>query len=265
MNKLGNNTKTAKAEKFNYENLIMHFSPLKKARTILKAHNVEVLKLLQKRIGGTIDSNLLNEGLKINVCKFAGACAKYCLDTSGHGKFSNVQIARTAKTLHYLMHKPEFLNELEKEVKNAIKRTKKKGLKLAVRLNGTSDLDFTSFISREAVENKDFSEVQFYDYTKDFKRFNRFLSGNLPKNYYLTFSYDRLNHKKVYSYEAMLLTYLERGAKIAIIEDDLKALIAKNPTFGNYAVIDGDDHDLRFLDKNVKGGAMVSLKLKKTK
>lgn len=258
MNKLGNNTKTAKAEKYNYENLIMHFSPMKKARTILKANNVEVLKLLHKRIGSAIDTSLLNEALKINVCKFSGACSKYCLDTAGRGKFSNVQIARTAKTLHYLMHSEQFLNELHREVNNAIKRTKKKNLKLAIRLNGTSDIDFSSFIGL-------FPAVQFYDYTKDYLRFNRFLSGNLPKNYYLTFSYDRLNHKKTPNYEAMLLTYLERGAKIAIIEDDLKALIAKNPTFGNYAVIDGDDHDLRFLDKKVKGGAMVSLKLKKTK
>ena len=258
MKKLGNNSKTARAEKFNYENLIMHLSPLKKAGMILKAHNLEALSLLQKRLGGKIDSNLLNKAVKINVCPYAGACAKYCLDTSGRGKFSNVQIARTAKTLHYLMHSDQFLNELKREVNNAIKRTKKKGLKLAVRLNGTSDLDFTDFIGS-------LPEVQSYDYTKDYLRFNRFMSGNLPKNYYLTFSYDRLNHKKTENYESMLLTYLERGAKIAIIENDLKALIAKNPTFGNYAIIDGDDHDLRFMDDNIKGGAMVSLKLKKIK
>lgn len=262
MNKLNNNSKTVKSLAYGYENLIMHLSPVKKAGRVLKSHESEVTRLVNKRLGRVVDAAALKKAARVNTCPHAGACSKYCLDQAGRGKFSNVQIGRAAKTLAYTLDKELFINELELEINRVWNRAFQRGFKLAVRLNGTSDCDFTELIDNMNIWNKSL-RIEFYDYTKNMARFNRFLSGNLSSNYYLTFSYDKKNHAKTPDYEAILLTYLERGAKIAIIEADYEALCTKNNAFMNYKRIDGDKHDLRFKDQRVKGGAFVMLKFKK--
>jgi hypothetical protein len=257
MSKLGNNSKTVKSLKYGYENLILHFSPLKKAFNILKNHKKQVKHLAKKRLNYKLSKSHELLIKNFNSCPYSGVCATYCLDTSGRGKFSTVQIARAAKTIHYIIDKENFDIELKQEITRNIKRVKKNGLKLAIRLNGTSDINFTYIYD-------EFKTVNFYDYTKNINLFKQFMKGLLPNNYYMTFSYDKLNHKKIKGYEKFMLELLEQGHKIAIIESDLQEIIKNNPSFKNYSTIDGDKHDLRFLDKKIKNGAFVSLKLKKT-
>lgn len=172
-----------------------------------------------------------------NVCPFASpGCTKACLYTSGMGKFSNVQEARIRKTVEFFKDRQGFLDRLAKDVEKAVKYAEKKGMKCCFRLNGTSDINWASlFIPK-------FPELQFYDYTKGF---NRVIENELS-NYHLTFSRSEKNQEQV-------LEILEKGHNAAVV-------FKKVPTeWQGFEVVDGDQSDLRFLDKK---GVVVGLKAK---
>jgi len=182
---------------------------------------------------------------KINLCPHASAgCAAACLVGSGKGGvFSNVIQGRQNKTEYFLAERVEFLNQLVTEITKAIKKQKGKDTPV-FRLNGTADIRYEKF---KIFEGKNifelFPEVQFYDYTKNYLRFDQ----NLPKNYDLTFSRSETNHDKA-------MEILKKGYNVAMVFDEV-------PTeYEGYEVINGDEHDLRFLDKK---GVIVGLKYKK--
>lgn len=119
-------------------------------------------------------------------------------------------------------------------------------MKLAIRLNGTSDICYENII---VDDNKNifelFPEVTFYDYTKDYTRRDA-LKGKW-KNYHLTFSRSesKKNHTKA-------LELLEQGVNVAVVFDKLPKKFAK------VTVINGDETDLRFLDKKNKVVGLVA-------
>lgn len=173
----------------------------------------------------------------INTCPFASrGCKKACLYSAGRGKFSNVQKARINKTKLFRDNLTAFMYNIEKDILKAKRRAQKLGMKLSIRLNGTSDIRW------ERVRNKQgknifelFPEVQFYDYTKDFKRLNA-LTGKWS-NYHLTFSLSEGNKKHA-------LKLAEKGINVAVV------FSGKLPEqWHGFPVISGDDHDLRFLDQ----------------
>jgi len=171
-----------------------------------------------------------------NVCpKASEGCKKACLYKAGRGGFNSVQLARIKKTLFYYNDRKEFIDLLRKDIKSLIKKAQTKNMIPAVRLNGTSDLNFlTTGIIEE------FPQVRFYDYTKVLNRFYK----SLPSNYSLTFSKSESNQTEVE-------TALKLGANVAVVFNTKKG--QKLPeTYLGYPVYDGDDTDLRFLDpKNV--------------
>ena len=81
----------------------------------------------------------------------------------------------------------------------------------------------------------EFSNVQWYDYTKIQARMMRYLEGKMPSNYHLTFSKSENNWDKC-------LEVLKHGGNVAAVFNKLPE------TFMGYDVIDGDKSDLRFLD-----------------
>jgi len=189
-----------------------------------------------------------------NVCSHASeGCAAACLFTAGMGIFANVQTARKAKTLLFFRDSKEFIELLEKDITALIKRAKKLGLIPCVRLNGTSDLPWESLGGTKRINlfNR-FPSVQFYDYTKNPTRFDR----QLPANYQLTFSRSECNGDTV-------TKLMERGENVAVVfsskkGEDLPA------TWQGREVVDGDLHDLRFLDgKNKVVGLRAKGKAKK--
>ena len=100
------------------------------------------------------------------VCPMASeGCKKECLYTAGHGAFSNVQQGRINKTRWFMQDRQSFLTQLKKEISNHIKNCDKKGYIPCVRLNGTSDISWENYDIIQAFPN-----VQFYDYTKIYKR-----------------------------------------------------------------------------------------------
>jgi hypothetical protein len=173
-----------------------------------------------------------------NLCPHASeGCAAACLNTAGMGVFSNVQEARLAKTKFLLEKRVEFIGQLLKELKNAAKRNEK----LAIRLNVLSDLPWHNLIDMAA-----FPSVSFYDYTPNVNRMIQYLKGELPANYHLTFSRKENN-------QAQCDLILSMGGNVAVVFKTVPK------TWNGYEVIDGDETDLRFLDKK---GVIVGLKAK---
>ena len=83
-------------------------------------------------------------------------CHVDCLVSSGMMRMKKQQIAMISRTLYYINFKKEFMAQLKLEIN---KGYKKHGDNFAVRLNGTSDINWKDIIS-------EFPNVQFYDYTK---------------------------------------------------------------------------------------------------
>lgn len=180
----------------------------------------------------------------INLCPFASKeCKEACLYTSGRGRMSNVKKARMNKAHFYLRDKTLFLHLLRKE----IYELSKKHDKLAIRLNGTTDIVWESL----KIDGKNimewFPEVTFYDYTKIVARLKR----PLPANYDLTFSRSGTN-------EADCLVAFKHGFNVSYVFASKE--LPKD--YENRRVLNGDESDLRFLDK--KGGNIIGLYYKKS-
>jgi len=211
-----NNTKTVKGEKYGWKTFILYMSPF-------------------------------NQNAKgVNICPQATAgCAEACLFGSGFGgMFNSVELARMNKTNYFLSNRKAFLMQLYTEISAIVKLYENKKEKVCIRLNGTSDLSWEKFKVMDGKSLMElFPDVIFYDYTKNYLRFNK----TLPSNYFLTFSRSENNEDKVSE-------LLARGFNAAVVFDELPE------TYNGYKVINGDESDLRFEDpKNV----VVGLKYKK--
>jgi hypothetical protein len=178
----------------------------------------------------------------MNTCpKATPACRAACLYTAGRGPMPNVIAGRMAKTLLLHQNRELFLDCLRWDIGKLVRRAAKLGLKPCVRLNGTSDLAWMAMAM--AVE---FPAVQFYDYTK--------LPGPWQRqqpNYRLTFSYSGHNLGEAQN-------ALGHGVNVSVVF----AVGKGEPlplTWHGHRVIDGDAHDLRFLDEF---GVVVGLRAK---
>jgi hypothetical protein len=164
-----------------------------------------------------------------NVCSRATeGCKSGCLFYAGRGSFENVKTARIAKTILFFQHRDVFRSMLFAELENARKLATRKGMILAVRLNVLSDLPWERIFPELFTH---FSDVQFYDYTK--------IPGRVtPSNYHLTFSRSETNEREA-------LAEFRRGLNVAVVFSD-KAIPSHWHTV---PVLNGDETDLRFLDK----------------
>lgn len=161
--------------------------------------------------------------------KVAG-CREACLVSAGRGVYTNVQTARIKKTNRYKDNKEQFYADLRKECELLVKYAAKKGMKAAIRLNGTSDIDHTDFIAS-------LPYIQFYDYTK---RVAIVQKAKALSNYHVTFSYSSNARYQKHVNEAV-----HAGSNIAVVFRN-KAL---PEYFMGLPVVTGDETDLRFLDK----------------
>jgi len=186
-----------------------------------------------------------------NVCAHASpGCAAACLNTAGRGIMTSVQDARIRKTKMFFEKKVEFLMQLLDEIAKAEKRSDKNDWEACFRLNLTSDLPWhklgTSLSPRYGVMGQ-FPHLQFYDYTKDEKRFRSFLSGELPDNYDLTFSRSELTK------DPLVRELCNAGGNVAVVfrghlPDEWQGI----------EVINGDEDDLRFNDPKGKIVGLVA-------
>ena len=175
-----------------------------------------------------------------NMCPMASAgCKAACLFTAGRGKFNNVRQGQINKTIYFMKDRANFLKQLIKEIKNHAEKCKREGYTPAVRLNGTSDVSWERFKIFEMFPN-----VQFYDYTKIYKRALKWARGEYPKNYHITYSLNEDNKKEAFD-------ILKKGGNISAVFRNKK--LPKK--FKGFKVIDADKSDVRFKDpKNIIAG-----------
>lgn len=167
-------------------------------------------------------------------------CRASCLVNSGRMIMQNAVQARYNRTDFLFKDEAGFKRQLVSEILVMLKKAKKQGKKLAIRLNGTSDLDWSTIY-------RAFPDVQFYEYTK---RPDLALKMAEFENVHFTFSYTERTKDET------MQKMLDRGHNVAVVFKD------KVPsTFKGIPVIDGDKHDRRFEDAK---GRIVGLKLKGT-
>ena len=170
----------------------------------------------------------------ITLCAGASAsgCAKPCLIGSGMLGMTTGQNAATRRTILFILDTVRFYEMLMKE---CISLYKKHGDKLAVRLNGTTDIDFSEFIASIPF-------IRFYDYTKVYAR----LLKNKLANYDLTYSGSAYTEKAIQR-TARAVT---AGYRVAIaFNTGEKAGEFKIPA----GIADFDSTDLRFTDAHTLG------------
>lgn len=182
----------------------------------------------------------------VNLCPFSSpACVAACLNTSGRATiFPAILAARRRKSDEFLANREAFIERLKAEIVVYQRRAAKHNKHLAVRLNGTSDIDFPRHVFSS------FPSVQFYDYTKSPYRMRKWLKhdGSLQANYHLTFSASGENKKEC-------LATLKAGGNVAVVFSSTNF----PRTWEGYKVKTGEESDLRFLDK---GPVVIGLKAK---
>jgi len=191
-------------------------------------------------------------GYEVCASKSKG-CEGACLHEAGNPvHMPQKTLGRVNRTLFYFKERAKFLSMMTREIRNHEINCKKKNLKPVVRLNTTSDIMWENHKIFDLFPN-----VQFYDYTKHFKRMIKYLKGSMPKNYHLTFSRNEENDFKC-------TQVLKAGGNVAVVfRKNLHPLKNDLPAkYKGFKVIDGDLHDLRFLDKkNVVVGLREKLTL----
>ena len=171
-------------------------------------------------------------------------CKDACLNTAGlGGVYPSIQKARQKKTDLFLNDRDEFMQQLVKDINTFIRACKRKDKKPAIRLNGTSDIQW-EYIEIDGYENifEMFPDVQFYDYTKIPTR----KIDHIP-NYHLTWSYSEANEKYAKLFDKV------KHNKAVVFNGILPSM------FKELKVIDGDKTDMRFLDEP---NSVVGLKAK---
>jgi len=172
----------------------------------------------------------------INLCAMATrGCAESCLGhTTRRMAWNTSKIARIKRSLRYQLYREEFMADLRVELRSHRKKADKLGMRHAVRLNGSTDIlwERTGII-------QEFSDVQFYDYTK-----YRWSQRKVPANYHLTFS---ISERPSSYKEAM--AWLSAGHNAAlVVRNERQARFTVAMGWRGFPAIDGDETDIRFDD-----------------
>lgn len=170
-------------------------------------------------------------------------CTQACLFTSGRGNCNSVKTARIAKTRLFFQDRDLFTKMLFSELRKWEKKACKQGRLLACRLNVVSDIMWENICPTLFTS---FPTIQFYDYTKHMRRALTYSvsrktgDSSFPHNYHLTFSRSETNQENV-------IYLIENNCPINI------AVVFNNKDlpsrYLNREVVNGDETDLRFLDK----------------
>lgn len=181
----------------------------------------------------------------INICPNASSgCISACLYTAGRGKFTSVQLSRIQRTEFYINERTSFINKLTNELISLSKKAQRNSEIYAIRLNGTSDLDFIAIIkNRTQIDVLQLPNLIFYDYTKTLGKVKKYAGSP----YVLTFSRSEAN-------EAEAVEALQYGANVAVV---FKGGLPSS--YLNAPVLDGDLSDIVML--NAKG-SILGLKAK---
>lgn len=191
------------------------------------------------------------------------ACRDGCLFTAGRGRTTRVEQARIRRTRLYLEDRPRFLEELGQDLTTMQDVADRNGLKLAIRLNGTSDIRWE--LEANGTLFARYPRATFYDYTRTPPQHR-----HVPSNWRLTYSLADDPPRAA-------LAHLLAGRSVAAVVPDAERLnapgwfhVAESGGLGRtVTVVDGEHDDLRFLDpapslvllrpkgRLIRGGPMV--------
>jgi len=172
-------------------------------------------------------------------------------------RFTSVQLAQINRTRLFHQDRKSYFVVLVDEILRAKRKAERDGLKLSIRLNGTSDIlwEYMKF-EIEGVTFYDifqaFPDVMFYDYTKVPYRYRKD-AVDLP-NYRLTYSYtgEPVSIKRANE-------YISAGCSVSIVYTGDPSPKLKQLFPDCWYWVNGDAHDMRFLDP---AGSLVLLKAK---
>lgn len=177
-----------------------------------------------------------------NLCPKASiGCANACLESAGRGKFKNVRNARSNKTEYFVQDPKTFTAQLILEIEFLRIKAKRQNKEIAIRLNGTADVDFLFLFQK--YHNWNYTEkaetpgsgnagIYFYDYTPNIQKFKRYRGTK----YALIFSKKEDNPEEVQ-------TAIDLCGKVsAVFKGDIPE------TYKGIKVIDGDQRDDLILD-----------------
>lgn len=214
----------------------------------------------------------------VNVCSRATAgCIAACLNTAGRGGIiragettNAIQLCRIRRTELLVSHPLIFAGMLSADIAELQRAAARHGMRPALRLNGTSDL-YWGWLANDLGKAWDAANVRpsrasavirdivasacdampVYDYTKRPGLRADYDAAGLPVH--LTFSRAETAANKRDAKAA-----LANGQNVAVVFST-KRNVPLPATFGGFPVIDGDAHDLRFLDP---AGVVVGLRAK---
>jgi hypothetical protein len=202
---------------------------------------------LRKGDNYNVGLELLPDGLSgINLCPGAGACKLSCIAFTGTGNIltykrlyeggmPNALKAKCKRTKLFLEDRKFFMDVLDIELCASKRYADLKGATMAVRLNVSSDVDWTEFMESHPT-------IKFYSYTKVFNR------KDLP-NHHVTYSASENTSV------ATIKKFINKGKNVAMI-------FKKVPNEWNgIKVINGDETDNRYEDGH---GIIIGLKFKRT-
>lgn len=192
---------------------------------------------------------------------YSGQASMVASDAPEHA--NNVRKSRILKAQHFMRNRATFMASLVRDIAKNYKVATRDGLRVCIRLNGSSDISFEGIaIAIDAEQSKYlmscglecapgfyknvfavFPSLQFVDYTKITQRMTR----ALPSNYHLTFSRSETNDRE--AIEALVM-----GKNVAAVFETLP------DTWHGFKVINGDNNDLRHLDpRNAAQGYVIGL------
>ena len=220
------------------------------AYKLLTLNNPKILK--GKKVNDKYISAILHmrpENTRICPYQEIASCKEACLNTAGRGgiikkgETTNViQEARKRKTKLFLENRTTFMTDLIADITKFANYCKKKDKLPCIRLNGTSDIQYEKILVEGKNIFEHFPDIQFYDYTKIPTR-----KVSHIKNYHLTWSYSEANPKYTAWYDKI-------AYNIAVVFNGAFPIY-----FKGREVVNGDESDLRFLDKQ---NVIVGLKAK---
>ncbi len=189
-----------------------------------------------------------------NLCPDASdGCKALCLGwhsgqagmVADDADINSVRRSRIDKARRFMRDRAAYMRDVVRSIELGILKAHKLGMMLCVRMNGSTDIAWEGIACvRNGVRYRNlmqaFPDIQFVDYTKSARRFER----ALPANYSLTLSRHEHNEDA-----AVALVASGRGNAAVVVK-------SVPETWRGLTVIDGDKHDLRHLDPR---GVIVGL------
>jgi len=193
-------------------------------------------------------SRILKRSLP-STCPMSGHCAMACIKYTGRNQLPTSAIARARKTALWYDDRETFLAQAITELKAVQRRAERQNMLAACRPNILSDLPILAKSIATAIPS-----LQCYDYTKLRYPWKRQLA-----NYHLTYSVSERSRK------SDVLGAFAHGINCSVVVDIAKGEpIPSTFTWQGITkpTIDGDLHDLRYLDPI---GVYVLLRFKGSK